>query len=155
MAEYIDRETAIEAALSCTDSFEPIEVDITVESVISKLRNLPIADVQPVVRCKDCKYWKDARIKTNDGRERQYRPDEIDPNFGIQLVDISVGINLGSECVYEQWRWWMSDQTVFRNGDDFCSRGAERDVSYEKWWGIKDGYYADAFLQDFENDKPE
>lgn len=48
MVEYIERDAAIRAALSCTDSFEPIEVDITVESVVSKLRKLPIADVQPV-----------------------------------------------------------------------------------------------------------
>lgn len=57
MTKYIECDAAIEAALSCTDPLEPIEVDTTVESIVWKLRKLPIADVQPIVRCKDCKHF--------------------------------------------------------------------------------------------------
>ncbi len=48
MIKYIEYDAAIEAALSCTDPLKPIEVDTTVESIVWKLRKLPMADVQPV-----------------------------------------------------------------------------------------------------------
>ena len=51
MAEYIEREAAIES------------LPVAWDSAINALRNAPYADVAPVVRCKDCKYWQD----NNDG----------------------------------------------------------------------------------------
>ena len=51
MAEYIEREAAIES------------LRVASASAINALRNAPSADVAPVVRCKDCKYWQD----NNDG----------------------------------------------------------------------------------------
>ena len=51
MAEYIEREAAIES------------LPVAWDSAINALRNAPAADVAPVVRCKDCKYWQD----NNDG----------------------------------------------------------------------------------------
>ena len=51
MAEYIEREAAIES------------LPVAWDSAINALRNAPSADVAPVVRCKDCKYWQD----NNDG----------------------------------------------------------------------------------------
>ena len=51
MAEYIEREVAIES------------LPVAWDSAINALRNMPAADVVPVVRCKDCKYWQD----NNDG----------------------------------------------------------------------------------------
>ena len=51
MAEYIEREAAIES------------LPVALDSAINALRNAPSADVVPVVRCKDCKYWQD----NNDG----------------------------------------------------------------------------------------
>ena len=51
MAEYIEREAAIES------------LPVAWDSAINALRNAPSADVVPVVRCKDCKYWQD----NNDG----------------------------------------------------------------------------------------
>lgn len=44
MAEYIDRESAIES------------LPVAGDSAINALRNAPSADVAPVVRCKDCKH---------------------------------------------------------------------------------------------------
>ena len=44
MAEYIDREAAIES------------LPVAWDSAINALRNAPSADVAPVVRCKDCKH---------------------------------------------------------------------------------------------------
>ena len=51
MAEYIEREAAIES------------LPVAWDSAINALRNAPSADVAPVVRRKDCKYWQD----NNDG----------------------------------------------------------------------------------------
>lgn len=97
---------------------------------------IPAADVREVVLCKDCKYWKDRHIKQKDGTERQYRDGE--PMY----VDLNVGVNVGSMCCYEVGRGWGGmDKRVFRNQDDFCSRGEKRPVKYEKWWGIVDGKY--------------
>lgn len=67
MVEYIERDAAIRAALSCTDSFEPIEVDITVESVVSKLRKLPIADVQSVKHGEWLDLWIEDDEMTDGG----------------------------------------------------------------------------------------
>lgn len=44
MAEYIEREAAIES------------LPVAWDSAINALRNAPSADVAPVVRCKDCKH---------------------------------------------------------------------------------------------------
>ena len=47
MAEYIEREAAIES------------LPVAWDSALNALRNAPAADVAPVVRCMDCKYWQD------------------------------------------------------------------------------------------------
>lgn len=46
MAEYIEREAAIES------------LPVAWDSAINALRNAPSADVAPVVRCRDCKYYR-------------------------------------------------------------------------------------------------
>lgn len=54
MAEYIKRSAAIEAAKHAwAKGLEPSQY----------IEIIPAADVAPVVRCKDCKYWQD----NNDG----------------------------------------------------------------------------------------
>lgn len=57
MAEYIEREAAIRV-LNGQSS-----LTMTRSSLIDSISKLPAADVAPVVRCKDCKYWQD----NNDG----------------------------------------------------------------------------------------
>lgn len=94
-----------------------------------------------VVRCEQCKYWRDRYIRQNDGRERVYHPDDVD-GFGLPYVSVEVGINMGSMCRREDNCGWCVDKSVFRNADDYCSRGEKRPCSYEEWWGIdEDGYY--------------
>ena len=57
MAEYIARESAIEAIMS-----DPPDAHYQ-SWYAEKINEIPAADVEPVVRCKDCKYWHD----NNDG----------------------------------------------------------------------------------------
>lgn len=62
MAEYIERE----AALHEIERREALMVGdkcVSVAAIKSFIKNRPAADVAPVVRCNDCKYWQD----NNDG----------------------------------------------------------------------------------------
>lgn len=60
MKEYIEREAAIKAILGL----------IIVDSVVAQyanaacfnLQGLPTADVAPVVRCKDCRYYQTTKV---------------------------------------------------------------------------------------------
>lgn len=56
MTDYIKREDAIKA-------FDPLQrQDWYTPWIVETLKDLPPADVEPVVRCKDCRH----RIKWND-----------------------------------------------------------------------------------------
>lgn len=90
--------------------------------LLGKLANEEAEDIIPVVRCKDCVYWKDRHIRLNDGTERPYN--STDDEF----VSSSVGYNISAKCHYEDGRGWNSDKSVFRNADDYCSRGVRRRV---------------------------
>ncbi len=59
MTEYIERGTAI-AKLTALEVTAP---SATMTDAKRLLADMPTADVAPVVRCKDCKYWQD----NNDG----------------------------------------------------------------------------------------
>lgn len=95
-----------------------------------------------VVNCRDCMYWTDEYIRQNDGRCRQYKPEDgKDEPLLHHLVSLDVGTNIGSMCRYEFNRGWEHDHCTYRNAEDYCSRGRLRPMSYEEWHGIKDGYY--------------
>lgn len=57
MAEYIEREAAMSQANFIHGRWDDVYVSA------ATLMAMPAADVAPVVRCKDCKYWQD----NNDG----------------------------------------------------------------------------------------
>lgn len=107
---------------------------------VEAIKSVPAVDVVEVVRCKDCQYWRDAYVKENDGTERQYRDDDVDP-LGMMGVTIDIGSNIWSMCLLENNCGWELNKSIFRNENDFCSRGEKRPCSYEKWWGISDGIY--------------
>lgn len=106
-----------------------------------------VTNVRPVVRCRDCMFWHDAYVWQNDGTKRKYRVDDVDPALGIKSVTIDIGINHGAMCCVEDSTGWGINKRVFRQDDDFCSRGQLRPCSYDEWWGIIDGVYP-------EEDKP-
>ena len=108
------------------------------------VEQLPSAQPEPQwIPCSECMYWRDERVLMNDGKARQYNGDEPDA-LGIKhSVSIDVGINQGAMCLYEEGRGWSTDHTTFRNADDFCSRAKKRPCSYEEWYGIVDGVYAE------------
>ena len=55
MAEYIERE----AAISWFMPYVHIGGYISADDMVEDIRNLPAADVAPVVRCKDCRWLYD------------------------------------------------------------------------------------------------
>lgn len=62
MAEYIEREKAIEEIDNWLDSVGSIIVGKGLSSygeLIGCIQDVPAADVAEVVRCKDCKYFTD------------------------------------------------------------------------------------------------
>ena len=76
-------------------------------------------DAVEVVMCRDCAYWKPRHIKLNDGSERLYLP-------GEDYVSITVGINVGSQCMVDEYSGYGCDKSVFRRENDFCSRGIRK-----------------------------
>ena len=60
--EYIEREAAKRELLSWAVSINHPEYLIK-DDALHIIDSFPAADVAPVVRCKDCKYWQD----NNDG----------------------------------------------------------------------------------------
>lgn len=79
------------------------------------------ADVAPMVRCKNCIYWKDRHIKLDDGTERPYTEEELQEFCG--MVPLSIGINVSSYCT----RVKLEDTNFWCGPDDFCSKGARMD----------------------------
>lgn len=83
------------------------------------VEDAPTIDAVEVVRCRDCVYWKPRHIKLNDGSERAYFP-------GESYVEITVGINVGSQCMVDEYSGYGCDKSVFRRKNDFCSRGIRK-----------------------------
>lgn len=84
---------------------------------------LPTADVQEIVRCKDCIFWQCPKVKMADGTLRDYTPEEVKEGY---LVDISKGINICSQCKRDMY-WQANPVAVFVNENDFCSYGKKAD----------------------------
>ena len=84
-----------------------------------------------VVRCKDCLHYHKAHILCNDGTEKdisEFPKEALD--FTGAFVTSKYGINVGGKCELEKNCGYAEDKSVFRNPNDFCSRG-ERSVDNE------------------------
>lgn len=60
MDDYISRQTAMDCLTGIYE--DPVSLHEYITVTLRKLRNAPSADVQPVVRCKNCKYWDESDI---------------------------------------------------------------------------------------------
>lgn len=63
MDEYIEREAAIRVVNGQSS------LTMTRSRLIDSISKLPAADVVPVVRCRECKYWgdEDGKLQRSDG----------------------------------------------------------------------------------------
>lgn len=91
----------------------------------------PAVDAVEVVRCKECKYWIDRHVITNDGQIKTYSemPKEAFSLLDGCFVTQSYGINVGSQCTVDCNRGYSCDKKVFRGDNDFCSRGVRKDAA--------------------------
>lgn len=61
MAEYVERAAIMEFPIRkdhCDKEHANEHFIFGIESVLEYVENLPAADVAPVVRCRDCKYYR-------------------------------------------------------------------------------------------------
>lgn len=96
MDEYIKRESAVKAANEWVSEAckEPV---MRASRLFDKLQKVPVADVAPVVRCRECKNWR--------------------PEGYISVADPQ-NPQCGGRC-------WYSNVARFEN--DFCSYGVRKD----------------------------
>lgn len=103
----------------------PIGISDGLSFAMATIDTAPTIETEPVKRCKDCMYFKPAHVKCKDGTEKDYSefpPEAFEPNFSLG-VTAAYGINIGSQCVYDEWCGaYVDDKTVFRREDDYCSR---------------------------------
>lgn len=93
-----------------------------IDDVLNDVEDFPAADVQPVVRCKDCVYWQKPQVKLNDGTYRDYEQGEYENGSLLGGVTVDVGINIGSFCA----KYNTDHQNripQFMGENDFCSKG--------------------------------
>lgn len=97
---------------------------------VGQIETAPAVDAAPVVRCKDCIYFHEAHVLCNDGTEKPFSafPKEAFGVFGDCCVKSDYGINIGAQCEIEKHSGYSEDKSVFRNPEDFCSRGARMDA---------------------------
>lgn len=106
-------------------------------SFLWDISDAPAIDAVPVVRCKDCIYYHEPHVRLDDGTEASYDSEIVREHIKKNkengylfpdYVSASLGINVGGMCEYEKDSGYMEDKSVFRNADDYCSRGKRGDT---------------------------
>ncbi len=92
----------------------------TIDQSAADERKIANGELVPApVKCGECVYWKDRKIRISDGTERDYMPNEL------ELVTLDFGINVGSHCTLHGYED-ESSSWFWANADDFCSRGRRK-----------------------------
>ena len=118
MADYIRRDSVLELA---REYYTPALREEAVP--VRAIKNIPSADVAEVVRCKDCIYWQKPQVKLKDGTYRDYTEEETKAG---EIVDGSVGINVGSFCAKYNY-YHINRIPQFMGENDFCSKAVRMD----------------------------
>lgn len=59
MAEYIEKDAFIAHICQEAEGLKTkMPMDLVIAAVVNEVRSFPAADVAPVVRCKDCIWWR-------------------------------------------------------------------------------------------------
>lgn len=120
MADYIDK---WQAAANLMDA----HLKDTAKAV-DAIQYMDVADVRPVVLCRDCVYWQKPQVKLNDGTYRDYEPGEYENGSHFGGVTSDVGINIGSFCALYNTEH-QNRIPQFMDENDFCSKGYKREES--------------------------
>lgn len=115
MADLIYRRDVIDFLNS-----EGITKNMIIHRGMLKIRTV---DAVEVVRCKDCIHYHKAHVLCPDGTEKDFSefPHEEFTPYGF--VSLKYGINVSGMCEFEKNCGYEVDKSVYREPDDFCSRG--------------------------------
>ena len=99
------------------------------DDMLSLVDDVHSVDAIPVVRCKDCVYFKERHVRTSDGQEKSYAemPTEAFGGLDDMFVTAEYGINVGSQCLVDCDKGYIDDKSVYREPGDFCSRGVRKE----------------------------
>ena len=105
-----------------------------VDDMLSLVDDFLAVDAVPVVRCKNCVYFKDRHVLTHDGQEKSYAemPKEAFGGLNDMCVTSEYGINVGSKCLVDCGKGYVDDKSVYREPGDFCSRGVRKEDAHGK-----------------------
>ena len=92
----------------------------SLDELLNRIAYAKSVDAVEVVRCKDCKHFKPAYFKADDGTETPW-----DETFSFD--DRSDGIHYGARCKHERNTAYGQKDMAFRKADDFCSYGERKD----------------------------
>lgn len=99
----------------------PAELAASLTRLAEYDRMIESGEMVKVVRCGECKHWRDRQIRMKDGACRDYGPDDE------QYVTIIKGINVESHCTLHGFED-SSGSWFWANKSDYCSRGERRET---------------------------
>ena len=130
MPELIDRNKLRNTiCAACAERIQCVEIG-NVCFEVACINNAPTIDAEPVVHCKDCVYYHKPHVQRKDGTECDISevPDEYKPFPLTNMCNSDYGINVGGKCEYDNnYAPYEDDKTVFRQPEDFCSRGRRKE----------------------------
>lgn len=127
MTDYIKREDAIKAVANNYWHGTECECYAFAHKALDGIQS---ADVAPVVRCEECKWYDPPHIDHGGGKR-------TDVEDGDPLVPLSVGINVGGRCMNTLREYCCNHDredpddyerlVKFRNRMDYCSDGERKE----------------------------
>ena len=126
MIEYIERRKCsnecykiYEETVRENKSLTAAEVKTLMLRFEKAINAVPAVDAVPVVRCRDCFWYKPAHFAADDGKEYEW-------DGTMTLYARSDGIHVGGKCKHDRNTAYGGKDMAFRNPDDFCSYGERR-----------------------------
>ena len=91
-----------------------------------QIANAPTVDAVEVVRCTDCVYYHKAHVLCPDGTEKNFSEFPHEELAPFEFVSAKYGINVSGKCELEKNCGYEVDKSVYREPNDFCSRGERK-----------------------------
>ena len=94
--------------------------------VWERLKQYEDSGAVEVVRCKDCVYYHKAHVLCPDGTEKDFSEFPHEELAPFEFVSAKYGINVSGKCELEKNCGYEVDKSVYREPNDFCSRGERK-----------------------------
>lgn len=90
MADYIEKKDAYKAIEECWEgSCGEYDASVIIHDTIEALDSIPSTDVQPVVRCKDCEYYRENKHGYCSFFDEKFMPFDGYCSNGVRMDGIS------------------------------------------------------------------